>query len=73
MRRPAKGKLRKVGNREFQSLIRNVAKIVKHFPIALTVFSFGVALHLILEHLFHDPKFFGLLPVKYMFDAEILL
>lgn len=44
-------------------------KVAKHFPIALTVFGFGVALHLILENLFHDPKFFGLLPVKYMFDA----
>lgn len=69
VRRSPKSKLKKVGKREFHSFIRIFAKIAKHFPIALTVFGFGVALHLILENLFHDPKFFGLLPVKYMFDA----
>jgi hypothetical protein len=47
VRRPSKSKLRKVGKREFYSLIRIVAKILKHFPIALIVLGFGVALHLI--------------------------
>lgn len=69
VRRSSKSKLRKVGKREFYSLISIVAKIAKHFPAALTILGFGVALHLILENLFHDPKFFGLLPAKYMFDA----
>jgi hypothetical protein len=69
VRQSSKNKLRKVGKREFYSLISIVAKIAKHFPAALTILGFGVALHLILENLFHDPKFFGLLPVKYMFDA----
>jgi hypothetical protein len=62
-------KLRRFGKNELYSLIRIVARVAKHFPIALIVLLFGVALHLILENLFNDPKFFGLLPVKYMFDA----
>lgn len=65
----SESKLRRFGKNELSSLIRIVARIVKHFPIALVVLLFGVALHLILENLFNDPKFFGLLPVKYMFDA----
>ena len=67
--RSSKSKLRRFGENQLESLLRIVAIIVKHFPIALVVLLFGVALHLILENLFNDPKFFGLLPVKYMFDA----
>lgn len=65
----SESKLRRFGKNQLDSLIRIVAIIVKHFPIALVVLLFGVALHLILENLFDDPKFFGFLPVKYMFDA----
>lgn len=67
--RSAKSKLRRFGENQLESLLRIVAIIVKHFPVVLVVLLFGVALHLILENLFNDPKFFGFLPVKYMFDA----
>ncbi len=51
------------------SLIRLISKIIKHVPLALIVLAVGVGLHFILENWFGDPKFFGLMPIKYMFDA----
>ena len=51
-----------------RSVWKSVSKLSKHFIILIFIIVLAIAMHFLLEHVFGDPKFFDLIPVRYIID-----
>jgi hypothetical protein len=55
--------------KEIHSLRDSLSKLGKHFIITLSIVGLGVSAHWMIVHVFGDPRFFDLIPVRYVIDA----
>ncbi len=54
--------------REIGSVRQSLSKLSKHFIILIFVIVLAVAMHFLLKNVFGDPKFFDLIPVRWVID-----
>jgi hypothetical protein len=47
--KPQQRSLKEFGKEEANSLVRLISKLIKHFPVAITIVLIGVSIHVILE------------------------
>ncbi len=62
--------------KEIQTLGKSLSKLGKHLIVLLAVVALAVLMHFLLVRVFGDPKFFDLIPVRYVIDlgdASIIL
>jgi hypothetical protein len=54
--------------KEIRDVGLSLSKLSKHFIILLFIIGLAVAMHFLLKNVFGDPKFFDLIPVRWVLD-----
>lgn len=67
--RTASTRIREFAIEQYVSFIKAVLRIAKHLPLPILILAFSLFVDLFVRTVFHDPKFLGVLPVRYLFEA----